>query len=223
VELRVEPLVDEHLHRDPAVREEGGRHARGDRRCADRRPHLQPVEIHLAVRQEEKVPGERIAHVELLRAALRRCAEEERIAPVGTRPRRGHLEPERAFVGAKCVPYADRDDATRARLQTDTSPVEVQHRPALEHVEARLVGVDVLVHVAAGKRNERECHVRRAEGAADQPARREAARVSRQGLRQLDVRATDEPVRRATVAELARAGVSAHLTTPACHRGCRGR
>ncbi len=37
VQLRVEPLVDEHLHRDAAVGERRGRHARGDRRRADAR------------------------------------------------------------------------------------------------------------------------------------------------------------------------------------------
>ena len=36
VQLRVEPLVDEHLHGDAAVGEHGRRHARGDGRRADR-------------------------------------------------------------------------------------------------------------------------------------------------------------------------------------------
>src|SRR5205823_3751424 len=195
--------------REPAVREDGGSHARGDRRRPDRRAHLQAIEVHLALRQEEEVAVQWIADVELLRRALRRCAEEKSVASVGTRSRRRHLEPERPLAGAKCVPYADGDHAAGARLQTDTSPVEVQHRLALEHVEARLVGVQVLVDVTVGKRDLREPHVRRAERATDESARREAARATRQALLQLDVLVPDEPVRRPAVGELARAALSA--------------
>ena len=64
VELRVEPLVDEHLHGDPAVGEDGGRHAPGHGRRTHRLALLQEIEVHLAVREQEEVVVPRVAGVE---------------------------------------------------------------------------------------------------------------------------------------------------------------
>ena len=87
VELRVETLVDEHLDRDAAVREERGRHARRHGRRAEYLGVLQPVDVHLAVGEEKEVAVPRVAYVERLRRRVRRGSEEERVAAVGARPR----------------------------------------------------------------------------------------------------------------------------------------
>src|SRR5581483_914270 len=206
VQLRVEARVDEHLHGDAAVRERRRRHARGDGRRSDGRTALQPLEIHLALGEQEEVPVARVAHVERLGGRSGRRPEEERVAAVWARPRRPHLDP--AAAAAKGVRDADGNRAARAGLQRDAATVEVEHRLALEDVEARLERVQVLVQVAVVERDECQGHVRRPERAVDEPARREAARAARKRLGGHDVLAADEAIGRASVGELARAAVA---------------
>src|SRR5262249_22228289 len=95
-----------------------------------------------------------------------------------------------------------------------SAALEVQHRLTFEHVEARLERVHVLVDVAVGQRDQRQCHVRRAERAADHAAGGQAAGASRQPRRQLDVLAPDEPIAGQPFGQLPCASV-AHRGTPA--------
>src|SRR5262245_14417493 len=107
-----------------------------------------------------------------------------------------------------------RHRAAGAGLELHATPFQVEHRFALEHVKARLEGVDVLVDVTIDERDKRQRHVCRAEGAVHEPAGRQAARAARQSLGELDVLAADEAIARPSVCELARPGV-AHRGTPA--------
>ena len=106
-------------------------------------------------------------------------AEEERVAPVDPRPRRGHLDPPGLAGAAERVRRADGDRAAGARRERHAAACEVEDRLALEDVEARLERVEVLVDVTVRERDDGERHVRRAERPVDQPARRQAARSAR--------------------------------------------
>ena len=105
--------------------------------------------------------------------------------------------------------------AARAGPELHAAPFQVEHRLALEHVEARLEGVQVLVDVAVDERDQRQRHVRRAERAVDEPARRQAARAAGQGVGELDVLAPDEAISRPPVRELAGSRVAGHRGTAA--------
>jgi hypothetical protein len=84
VQLGVEALVDEHFHRDPAVREERRRHACRDGRLLDRGADLQPVEFHLAIVEAKQVPGTGVANLEGGGfVGIRRSPDEERVVPAG--------------------------------------------------------------------------------------------------------------------------------------------
>ena len=214
VQLRVEPLVDEHLDRDAAVRENGGRHACGHGRRADSRAFPEHVEIHLPLAEQEEIAVARVAHVERLRRRVRRRTEEERVAPVGARARRGHLDPPRRAVGAERVRHADGYNAAGARLQLHAAAVEIERGRALEHVQARLERVHVCVDVAVGEGDERERHVRRTERAADEAAAAQPGRVAGKRLGKLDVLAAHETVRRHAVGEVPRPGLPAHAPAP---------
>jgi hypothetical protein len=214
VELRVEALVDEHLHGDPAVREDGGRHASRHRRGADRLRVLQHLEVHLAVPEQEEVVVARVAGVERSRGAVGRRPEPERVAPVRPRPGRGHLDPPRRARRAKRVRHPDGDRPACAGLERHAAPLEVEHGVALEDVEARLERVQVLVDVPVGELYERQRHVRRAERAVDEAAAREPARAPRKRVAEDGVLAADEPIARPAVGEVVRPGVAAHSVTP---------
>ena len=97
VELRVEPLVDEHLHGDPAVGEDGGRHAPRHGRRAHRLARLEAVEVHLAVREQEEVVVARVAHVERDRFGFRRAGRGRRCR---SRRRAAAAQPSRSTVRA---------------------------------------------------------------------------------------------------------------------------
>src|SRR5581483_63860 len=182
-------------------------------RLADRAAALEDVEVHLALAEEEEVAVARVAHVEGLRLAVGRRPEEEGVAPVCARPRRRHLDPKCRRPGAKGVRHADGDDAARARPELDAASVEVEHRLALEDVEAGLERVHVRVDVPVVERDERQRHVRRAERAADEAARAQPARMSGQRVGELDVLAAHEPVARHPVREVTSAGF-AHAPSP---------
>ena len=131
VQLRVEPLVDEHLDGDAAVGERCGRHARRDGRRPDRGAALQSVDVHLAVREQEEIAVARVADVERRCLGLRGRPEKERVAPIGARTRCDHLHPERAPVATPRMGNADGHDAARTWLELDPTPIEVEHRAAL--------------------------------------------------------------------------------------------
>src|SRR6266516_6807257 len=111
--------------------------------------------------------------------------------------------------------YSHGYDAAGARPELHTASVHIKHRLPLEHVEARLVRVQVRVDVSLDERDQRECHVRRSEGAADEPAGRQTARAARQGVGELDIFAADEAIAGHPVRQLTRACVRAHRVTPA--------
>ena len=107
MELRIESLVHEHLHGDPAVGEDGSRHASRHGRRTHRLASLQEIEVHLAVPEQEEVVVARIAGVERGGGTVRRRSEEEGVAAVGAGTRRGHLDPQRAVTATKRMGRAD--------------------------------------------------------------------------------------------------------------------
>ena len=215
VELSVEPLVDQHLDGDAAVGEDGRRHACRHGRSADGCTALEPVEIHLAFGEEEEVAVARVTDVERLGGQIGRRLQEEGVARVGTRPRRGHLDPQPTAIRAEGMRHAHRHAAARSGLELHAAPVEIEHRLAPEHVEAGLERMHVRVDVPVDQRDERQRHVCRAARAADEATGRQAARAARQRLAELDVLTADEAVRRPAVCQLACAGVAAHRGTAA--------
>ena len=176
--MGVDSLVDEHLHGDAAVGEKRGRHARRDRRLVDRGAELQLVEVHLPVVEPEEIPIPRVTHVELGRRRQRRATDEIRIGLAvteRTRLRRCHLDPGgRSVVEAPGVRDADGHDPACAGSEDDAAAVEVEHRHALEHIEALLERVNVHLDVAVLEAAEPETHVHRPAGAVDERRTREA-------------------------------------------------
>ena len=157
----------------------------------------------------------RVANVERGDVTVRRRAEKEGVACVGARTRRGHLDPPCAVAAPKSMRRAHGYRSAGAGLELHTSPFQVEHGFPFEHVEARLVGVRMLVDMAVDERDQRQRHVRRAERAVDEPAGRKAGGVARQGVRELDVLAPDEAISGAPVRELVCAGLAGHRGTPA--------
>ena len=208
VQLRVEPLVDEHLDGDPAVGEGRGRHARRDGRRADRGSTLQAVEIHLALREQEEVAVTRVAHVERTAARPPEPRRERTCRFHRAWPRRDHLDPERTPVPAPRMGDADGHDTACARLELDPAPVEVQHRVPFEDVEALLVRMDVRAEVSVRQRAQGQRHVGRAGGAVDEATGFEAASVARVEIGERHVLAPDEAMPRSAVRELSRPGIA---------------
>ena len=167
-------------------------------------PRFRRSRSSLALPEQEEVAVPGVAHVE--RRPRRRRAQ-ARGSTCRSRRRAAAARPSRSSARARRperVRHADRNRAARAGPELHAPPLQVQHRLPLEHVEARLEGVQVLVDMPVGERDQRQRHVRRAERAVDEPAGGQPARAARQRVGELDVLAPDEPVARPPVCELAR-------------------
>jgi hypothetical protein len=164
LELGVESLVNEHLDGDAAVGEGGGRHARRDRRRVDGRTTLQPVDVHVVRPEQEQVAVPRVANVERKRLRVGRRPDEERVGWLAgtTWTGRRHLDPASPALTAPRVCRADGQRTAGTWFQLHRCILEIEDGLAVEHVERRLEGVQMRIHVPVRELDQRQTGVRRA-------------------------------------------------------------
>ena len=130
VELRIEPLIHQHLHGDAAVRQQRRRHAGRDGRRVHAGAPPQRVELDVAVVDPEQVPRSRVADIERpIRVAWRRT--EKNVSAGSPASTRGcgasmSIQLARPRGTEPGVRHAHGDESARAGRQRERTAVKDQ-------------------------------------------------------------------------------------------------